>query len=145
MNTMTITTTIEPAMIWMQFLALGAHFVGDYVLQSHWMALNKGRSSLVALVHVIFYTIPFAFITQEPIALFLILSTHFVIDRFQISRYVCVLHNYIAPWRYRPSFTDVENFGFPKDVSTFVAFWLMVIIDNIMHLFINALIIYHFS
>ena len=40
-----------------------AHLVGDYILQSHWMAQNKAKQSVAAAVHAVTYTLPFAFIT----------------------------------------------------------------------------------
>ena len=43
-----------------------AHAVGDYVLQSEWMAREKTKRSLAALAHVAFYLLPFLFITQNP-------------------------------------------------------------------------------
>ena len=46
-----------------------AHAVGDYVLQSEWMAMEKTKRSLPALVHCLFYLLPFLFITQNPATL----------------------------------------------------------------------------
>ena len=42
-----------------------AHLVGDYLLQSDWMAREKHRRLDAAVLHVVFYTLPFVFITQE--------------------------------------------------------------------------------
>ena len=35
---------------------LTAHFIGDFVLQSHWMALNKSKANWPLFVHVCTYT-----------------------------------------------------------------------------------------
>ena len=58
-----------------------AHFVGDYILQSDWMVREKGRRWLANLVHVLFYTLPFLFLTTNPLSLAVIAGTHMIIDR----------------------------------------------------------------
>jgi hypothetical protein len=40
---------------------LVAHAVGDYILQSDWMANEKTKRSLAALLHVMTYALPFLF------------------------------------------------------------------------------------
>ena len=37
-------------------LILGIHFVADFVLQSHWMAMNKSKSLIALGAHVAVYT-----------------------------------------------------------------------------------------
>ena len=44
-----------------------AHLIGDYLLQSHWMAQEKTKRSIAAAVHAVSYTLPFLF---QPAALF---------------------------------------------------------------------------
>lgn len=39
---------------------LALHMLGDFILQSEWMAQNKLRDSVVRLVHVLCYSVPFA-------------------------------------------------------------------------------------
>lgn len=77
--------------------ALIAHAVGDYVLQSDWMATEKVKRSVAAAAHALCYTVPFLFLTRNPIALAVICSTHFVIDRWRLARYVCWAKNFLAP------------------------------------------------
>ena len=49
-------------MLLYQVLAiLATHFVGDFVLQTHWMAQNKSRDNEALLVHVLVYTICLCF------------------------------------------------------------------------------------
>ncbi len=48
---------------------LVAHAVGDYILQSHWMATEKTNQHFAAAAHAVVYTLPFALITQSPAAL----------------------------------------------------------------------------
>ena len=43
-------------------LILWAHWIGDFILQSDWHAINKSRNNLILLHHVGCYSIPFAFI-----------------------------------------------------------------------------------
>lgn len=62
------------------------HLVGDYVLQNHWMANRKTSSWLAALVHASFYTLPFLFLTRDPLALAIIGGTHAVIDRYRLAK-----------------------------------------------------------
>lgn len=46
-----------------------AHLVGDYILQSHWMATEKTKRSIAAATHAITYTLPFLLLTRSPAAL----------------------------------------------------------------------------
>ena len=76
---------------------LVCHLVGDYLLQSDWMATNKTKSSWPCLAHAFTYAIPFLFLTQSPWALAIIISTHFIIDRWRLARYLCWAKNLLAP------------------------------------------------
>ena len=60
---------------------IAAHLVGDYILQSNWMATEKTKSSVAAAAHAASYTVPFALITSNIYALMIISITHFVIDK----------------------------------------------------------------
>ena len=73
------------------------HAVGDYILQSDWMASEKTKKSLAAFAHVVTYTLPFLFLTRSVAALLFIAGTHFVIDRWRLARYVCWVKNWLAP------------------------------------------------
>ena len=64
------------------------HLLGDYVLQSEYMAANKAKKTWVAFFHALVYTIPFYLICQSYTALFVIFFTHGVIDRFRLGQ-VC--------------------------------------------------------
>lgn len=48
-----------------------AHLIGDYILQSHDMAVNKVRSNYWALYHAVMYSLPFVFLTHNLLALFI--------------------------------------------------------------------------
>jgi hypothetical protein len=79
------------------FLAIIAHFVGDYILQSSWMAKEKTKHSFPAAAHALTYTMPFLLVTVSWQALLVIGVSHFYIDRYRLARYVCWAKNYIAP------------------------------------------------
>jgi Protein of unknown function (DUF3307) len=64
-----------------------AHLIGDFLLQNHWMQ-TKGRNTLVCLVHILCYSIPFLgllFAGLIPEWVFCaILIQHFLQDRFSL-------------------------------------------------------------
>lgn len=114
---------------------LVAHAVGDYVIQSDAMATRKTSASLWALAHAITYALPFLIFTRSPAALALIVGSHFVIDRWRLARYVCWAKNAIggsySPW------ADCVATGYHKDRPAWLAVWLMIITDNLMHVGCN--------
>jgi len=72
------------------------HLWGDYILQSGWMANNKTKAWFPAIAHATIYSLPFLLIGSWQ-AVFVIWSTHAVIDRFRLARYVCWAKNFIGP------------------------------------------------
>lgn len=115
-----------------------AHAIGDYILQSDKMAINKTTSSKWALIHVIFYTIPFVFITQSVFALLFIAGTHFFIDRFRLARYVVWTNNRV--WG-GDEWENCKNTGYHRNRPDWLAVWLLIIVDNIMHVILNGIAI----
>jgi hypothetical protein len=75
-----------------------AHLVGDYILQSDWMANEKTKRSVAALAHVLCYSLPFLFFRPSLAAWAFIGVTHFVIDRWRLARWVVYFKNWLAPW-----------------------------------------------
>ena len=112
---------------------LVAHAVGDYILQSHWMATEKTNQHLAAAVHAITYTLPFLLITQSPAALAFICGTHFLIDRYRLARFVVWFKN--GPW------LPVTATGYQDDVPPWLSVWLLIAADNIVHIVCNAVAI----
>lgn len=49
------------------YVLLVAHFVGDFILQSDWMALNKSKESYALGVHVVVYTAALMFMVSMAI------------------------------------------------------------------------------
>jgi hypothetical protein len=115
-----------------------AHLVGDYVIQSHWMATEKTKHWLPAVVHGVTYTLPYALITQSPLALVVIGGTHIIIDRFRLARHVAWLKNQLGPKRSRPRWADAKATGYPSETPAWLSVWLMIITDNTIHLLINT-------
>lgn len=56
------------------------HFIGDYVLQSDYIATTKGENWYHLIVHCALYTIPFAFALGIHTALIAIFVSHIIID-----------------------------------------------------------------
>jgi hypothetical protein len=76
-----------------------AHMVGDYLIQSDWMATQKLTRWWPAVVHGLTYTIPYVLVTQSLVALAIIAGTHIVIDRLRLVRYVVWLKNQVGAKR----------------------------------------------
>lgn len=119
-----------------------AHAVGDYVLQSDWMATEKTKKNVAALAHVATYSLPFLLITRSLAAMLFIAGTHFVIDRWRLARYVCWAKNWIAPAVARtPSWAACTATGYPPDRPAWLVTWLLIIADNVMHVALNGVAI----
>lgn len=130
---------------------LVAHAVGDYILQSHWMAVNKTRNGVAAAVHAVTYSLPFLLFRPSLAAFLVILLTHFVIDRYRLARWVCLAKNYASAilWNWflwpllvvprKREFVDPdEATGYPEGTPPFLAVWLLIVADNIVHVLING-------
>ena len=119
-------------------LQLILHLIGDYLLQSDWMALNKTKCSKAAAAHAITYSLPFLILEPSLAAFSVICITHFFIDRFRLARYVVYARNIILqPKKYRNSWDDCRETGYHKDVPQWLSIWLLVACDNTIHLLIN--------
>lgn len=135
---------------------LVAHAIGDYVLQSDWMANEKTKKSAAALCHAGVYSLTFLIFHPSFVAFMVILATHFAIDRWRLARYVVYAKNFLAPkwfdfktiidgvqyaemrknWH---SWADCSGTGYHKDRPAWLAVWLLIIADNVMHIVINGL------
>lgn len=140
---------------------LVCHAIGDYVLQSDWMANEKTKRSVAALAHVLTYALPFLALRPSPAALTLIIATHFMIDRWRLARYVCWAKNLLAPVKLdarsssgleawfdawfdfpasstNPPWRECSATGYPPDRPQWLAVWLLIIADNVLHVLCNA-------
>lgn len=112
------------------------HLIGDFLLQNNWMANNKTKSFRVAILHAFLYTLPFLYLTSSLSALFIIFSTHAIIDHLGLAKYFVFGRNWIS----ERQFTWEEcsaNYGSSASTPPRIAFWVMVITDNTFHLLIN--------
>jgi hypothetical protein len=112
------------------------HAAGDYVLQSDWMANEKTKRSAAALAHVLTYSLPFLLLRPSPIALAVIVGTHFVFDRWRLARFVVWAKNFLGPGN--PPWSECSATGYPSARPAWLSVWLLIIADNVMHVAING-------
>lgn len=110
-----------------------AHLIGDYGFQTTKMAVEKSRSWKWAIIHVITYTIPFVFLTRNLLALGIIFSTHLIIDRFSLAKYLLRLKG--APEN--GTYTYPDGLSVPCYIGNL--FLVYAVTDNMFHLLINYL------
>lgn len=125
-------------LLWVPVISIILHCVGDYCLQSDWMAAEKTKRSWPALAHAFVYTVPFVILTRSIVALMFIMVTHFLIDRFRLIRYLCWAKNFLAPKGYNKPWKDCKATGYPSDKPAWLTVWLMIIADNTLHLACNS-------
>jgi hypothetical protein len=143
-----------------------AHAVGDYILQSDWMANEKTRAITVATAHAVVYGAPFLLLGASWPALAVIVATHAAIDRWRLARFVVFAKNFLAPpnsfrthydetgvtaggvpqfvektevrrWWFR--WKECAATGYHQDRPVWLATWLLIIADNVLHIAINGL------
>lgn len=120
------------------------HFVGDYLIQSNWMASEKTKKYLPCLIHAITYALGFLFLTTSWKALLLIGGSHFIFDHFRVAKYMCFAKNFIAPpssWK-NNVWSECNRTGYPNAMPPHMSDWLMIISDNILHIILNGLALY---
>jgi hypothetical protein len=134
-----------------------AHLFGDYVVQSHYMATEKVRSTGPALAHAATYAACFLPLTRSARALAFIGGTHFVIDRWRLARHVVYVKNQAAPERHRYPWSHARATGYhdgrgdqgvgehtlgPDACGApapppLLALGLLIVADNALHLALN--------
>ncbi len=117
-----------------------AHLVGDYLLQSDWMANEKVKRFLPAAVHALIYSLGFLLLRPSIAAWLVILASHFLVDRYRLARYVVWAKNdFFAPGNSNPPWRECTATGYPPDRPAWLAVWLTIIADNTLHLLCNGL------
>jgi len=100
-----------------------AHLVGDYLLQTDKMALGKKTSSLICLIHVATYSLPFLTCRITWWQLLLIAGQHFAQDR---TGFVV----WFMKWK-----------GSEQFATGPCSPWSIIITDNILHILWIALVV----
>lgn len=118
------------------------HLVGDYVTQSDWMAQNKTKAFLPAFLHAWVYSLPFLLLRPSMLGFVIILTTHFVIDRYRLARLVVYAKNALLSERwvsraYHLDWDNCKTTGYPSETPVWLAVWLLIAADNTLHLAIN--------
>lgn len=105
------------------------HMIGDYTLQSKWIANTKTKNNVdgyfACLIHCLIYSSLFYQIASFS-AIIVIFSTHYLIDKFRLAKYLTMFIN-----------GDRENNGYGNDTPLYLSTWLLFINDNIIHIVIN--------
>ena len=119
-------------------LSLVAHIFGDYIFQTSWMASEKTSRWVPAILHGVFYTIPFLNATHSLAALVAIGVTHIVIDRYRLARHLVWFKNQLAPKNFRPDKSALKTTGYGDNTPVWMSTWLMIVADNGIHIAINT-------
>lgn len=123
------------------------HILGDYFLQSDYLALNKSKDTKICLIHCLLYTLPFFILTHNILSLLIIFCTHFLFDRYSLVKYIIWLKNHMTPtftyyplkdcmFGYYDDFNQ-DNVGKEGCRPKFITIWLYIISDNAIHLACN--------
>lgn len=117
---------------------LFCHALGDYFFQSDWMAREKTKRWMPALIHAGVYGLAFLMLNPSPPALAVIVLSHALIDRLRLARYPVWAKNLLAPRMDWAEWKDCAATGYPDNKPAWMAVWLLIIADNLMHVAINA-------
>ena len=111
------------------------HAIGDYILQSDWMAEWKTKRWHAAIIHAFMYSLPFILLQPSVAAWLCIFLTHAAIDRYRLARYVVWAKNWMGP---NLPWSECCATGYPKERPAWMTVWLMIAADNIIHVCING-------
>lgn len=62
---------------------LACHFIGDYILQTDFIAKTKGENWYHMFIHCFLYCVPFAIVYGFNRYIFLLFALHYIIDRLK--------------------------------------------------------------
>ena len=97
-------------------LAILGHFVGDYLLQNDWMALNKKTSSFHCAVHCALWSLAVCLFSGWWVWFPVLFALHFIQDRTDI----------VQRW--------MRLIGQRKFMEPPCAPWSVIVVDNIFHI-----------
>jgi len=124
------------------YLLLCCHLVGDYLLQSQAMADRKVTDFRWAVIHAMFYLLPFMVVpfvagvdsVRWVVAVNIIFWSHAIIDRFRVAARLAAWYGTGT----RKSGIWAKYNVSQDDVPPFLSVWLTIIADNTLHLVING-------
>ena len=101
-------------------LAIIGHLVGDYLLQTDWMAKNKKQKILPCLVHCLVWTTSVCLFSgwSNPISILFIFECHFIQD-----------HTQIVSWWMQLKWKSQVGFMQPP-----LSPWSLIVVDNVWHI-----------
>lgn len=107
-----------------------AHFIGDWMLQNNWMAMNKTKVIWVRALHCLIYSACFFWLPFWWIAY--IFVTHFIID------------SYKPLYWFRRLKGDFKNMDeFIESFNTPAGFYVNVTLDQIFHILTFLPLVYY--
>lgn len=129
------------------------HMVGDYVLQNNWIANRKTSDIRIAFLHGVLYTAPFGVLmlaiapTRPPAGVWdyvwvvlIFVVTHAFIDRYRLVKPLIWAINQVAPREHRYPYAEaMANGGYSKSTPVWLSTWLMILVDNSIHIVIGLL------
>lgn len=125
-------------------MQLFAHFFGDYILQAGDVATTKSTTSRICRYHVGLYLITFILMGASFSALCVVGVTHYLIDRYRLPKYLIYLKDHLLafdipkrPWR------PMTDTGMSPETPIYLATWLFIITDNLIHIVINNLALHY--
>ena len=129
-----------------QFLC---HQIGDWILQSHWMAVEKTKSITAALIHAVAYTLPFLIYSliffswvQSSLIFVVVAGLHFFIDHYRLAIMVSYWKNKLAPKKNQVDWEQCHATGYPKEVNFQLSLQLMFSTDQALHYVTNYFFLY---
>ena len=84
--------------MWFLYKLLGCHFIGDYILQTDFIAKTKGENWWHLIVPCVLYSIPFSIVFGTDYKIIIIICSHIIIDslkaRYKVINYMMdqILH-----------------------------------------------------
>jgi len=119
----------ETLFIW----GLLLHLIGDYMLQSDKMAVEKTKSHFWAALHSAIHGALFFSILPAWLCAYIAI-THFLIDRYRLSIFWLRLIN----WNFRGG----HFLGQDHKKAAAISYLVMIAVDNTMHIICNTFAIW---
>lgn len=85
------TTLIQDSTFTLIYFLAICHSVGDYFLQTEFMASNKGNDWYILFIHSLLYTLPFTICFRMDFRILFLLVTHFIIDALKAKYKIITL------------------------------------------------------